>query len=78
MAKCYGDDAATEAAMRAGEVARLQTNLLVVYRMEVDETGVAELHVYLRMLTSKWLELLFTATRDNRQIRSVRGRYQRR
>ncbi len=56
--------------------ARLQRNLLVVYRMEVDENGVAELHVYQRMLTAKGLELFFTATRDNKQIRSVRGRYQ--
>ena len=50
-------------------------NLLVVYRMQVDESGVAELHVYQRMLTAKGLELYFIATRDNRQIRSVRGRY---
>ena len=55
--------------------ARLQRNLLVVYRMEVDENGVAELHVYQRMLTAKGLELFFTATRDNIEIRSVRGRY---
>ncbi len=55
--------------------ARLQRNLLVVYRMEVDENGVAELHVYQRMLTAKGLELFFTATRDNKSIRSVRGRY---
>ncbi len=58
--------------------ARLQSNVLVVYRMEVDETGVVELHVYQRMLTAKGLELFFTAARDNRQIRSVRGRYQKR
>ncbi len=55
--------------------ARLQGNVLVVYRMEVDETGVAELHVYQRMLTKNGLELIFTATRDNIEIRSVRGRY---
>ena len=55
--------------------ARLQSNVLVVYRMEVDENGVAELHVYQRMLTAKGLELFFTATRDNIEIRSVRGRY---
>ncbi len=55
--------------------ARLQSNILVVYRMEVDENGVAELHVYQRMLTAKGLELFFTATRDNIEIRSVRGRY---
>ncbi len=55
--------------------ARLQGNVLVVYRMEVDESGVAELHVYQRMLTAKGLELYFTATRDNRETRSVRGRY---
>ncbi len=67
-----------DAAFGAGPVtwARLQRKLLVVYRMAMDETGVAELHVYQRMLTAKGLELLFTATRDNRQIRSVRGRYQ--
>ena len=58
--------------------ARLQGNVLVVYRMEVDETGVAELHVYQRMLTRKGLELFFTATRDNIEIRSVRGRYRKR
>ncbi len=52
-----------------------QRNLLVVYRMEVDENGVAELHVYQRMLTAKGLELFFTATRDNIGIRLVRGRY---
>ncbi len=55
--------------------ARLQRKLLVVYRMEVDENGVAEFHVYQRMLTAKGLELFFTATRDNIEIRSVRGRY---
>ena len=55
--------------------ARLQGNVLVVYRMEVDENGAAELHVYQRMLTKKGLELFFTATRDNIEIRSVRGRY---
>jgi hypothetical protein len=58
--------------------ARLHGNFLVVYRMEVDETGVAELHVYQRMLTAKGLELFFTATRDNIEIRSVRGRYRKR
>ncbi len=36
--------------------ARLQNNVLVVYRMQVDENGVAELHVYQRMLTAKGLE----------------------
>ncbi len=55
--------------------ARLQGNALVVYSMEVDENGVAELHVYQRMLTAKGLELFFTATRDNIETRSVRGRY---
>ena len=58
--------------------ARLQRNFLVVYRMEVDENGVIEVHVYQRMLTAKGLELFFTATRDNKQIRSVRGRYRKR
>ncbi len=58
--------------------ARLQGNALIVYRMEVDENGVVELHVYQRMLTAKGLELFFTATRDNRPIRSVRGRYRKR
>ena len=57
--------------------ARLQRNLLVVYRMDVDENGVAEMHVYQRMLTARGLELLFTATRDNNRIRSVWGSYQR-
>ncbi len=55
--------------------ARLHRSLLVVYRMEVGENGVIELHVYQRMLTAKGLELSFTATRDNIVIRSVRGRY---
>ena len=55
--------------------ARLQGNLLVVYSMDVDESGVAEMHVYQRMLTEKGLELYFTATRDNLEVRSVRGRY---
>ncbi len=55
--------------------ARLQGDVLVVYSMDVDESGVAELHVYQRMLTAKGLELFFTATRDNIEIRSVRGRY---
>ena len=55
--------------------ARLQGNVLVIYRMAVDDNGVAELHVYQRMLTAKGLELFFIATRDNIEIRSVRGRY---
>ena len=55
--------------------ARLQGDVLVVYRMDVDESGVAELHVYQRTLTAKGLELLFIATRDNIEIRSVRGGY---
>ncbi len=58
--------------------ARLHRSLLVVYRMEVGENGVIELHVYQRMLTAKGLELFFTATRDNKPIRSVRGRYRKR
>ncbi len=58
--------------------ARLHRNLLVVYRMEVSENGVIELHVYQRMLTARGLELFFTATRDNKPIRSVRGRYRKR
>ena len=55
--------------------ARLHRNSLFVYRMVVDENGVIELHVYRRMLTAKGLEVVFTATRDNKPIRSVRGRY---
>lgn len=58
--------------------ARLQGNFLVVYRMVVDENGVIELHVYNRLLTAKGLEVSFTATRDNKPIRSVRGRYRKR
>ena len=42
---------------------------------DLDGDGVIELHVYQRMLTAKGLELFFTATRDNIEIRSVRGRY---
>ena len=57
--------------------ARLQRNLLVVYRRDVDENGVGEMHVYRRMLTARGLELLFTTTRDNNLIRSVWGSYQR-
>ena len=57
--------------------ARLQSDVLIVYRMEVDENGVIELHVYQRMLTAKGLELFFRATRDNIEVRSVRGRYRR-
>lgn len=57
--------------------ARLAGDLLVVYRMEIDEDGAAELHVYRRLLTAEGLELYFTATRDNIQVRSVRGSYQR-
>ena len=56
--------------------ARLQRNLLVVYRMDVDENGVGEMHVYRRLLTASGLELLFTATRDNNLVRSVWGSYQ--
>lgn len=55
--------------------ARLQGDVLVVYSMDVDESGVAELHVYQRKLTAKGLELFFIATRDNIEIRSVRGSY---
>lgn len=57
--------------------ARLEGDALVVYSMDVDESGVAELHVYQRMLTAKGLELFFTATRDNIETRSVRGSYRR-
>lgn len=56
--------------------ARLEDNLLVVYRMEIGDDGVGEMHVYQRRLTPEGLELLFTATRDNNQVRSVRGSYQ--
>jgi len=55
--------------------ARLQGDILIVYSMDVDENGVAELHVYQRKLTAKGLELFFIATRDNIEIRSVRGSY---
>jgi len=44
----------------------------------VDENGVIELQVYQPMLTAKGLELVFTATRDNKLMRSVRGRYRKR
>ena len=57
--------------------ARVQSDVLIVYRMEVDENGVIELHVYQRLLTAKGLELFFRATRDNIEVRSVRGRYRR-
>ena len=43
--------------------------------MEVYEYGVAALHVYQRMLTAKGLELYITATRENIEIRWVRGRH---
>jgi hypothetical protein len=55
--------------------ARLEGDVLVVYSMDVDESGVAELHVYQRKLTAKGLELFFMATRDNIEVRSVRGSY---
>ena len=55
--------------------ARLKGDILVVYSMDVDESGVAELHVYQRILTAKGLELFFIATRDNIEVRSVRGSY---
>jgi len=55
--------------------ARLEGDVLVVYSMDVDEGGVAELHVYQRKLTAKGLELFFIATRDNIEVRSVRGSY---
>ena len=58
--------------------ARLEGDILIIYRMEVEENGLVELHVYERMLTAKGLELFFTATRDNKQIRSVRGSYRKR
>ncbi len=55
--------------------ARLEGDVLVVYSMNVDESGVAELHVYQRILTAKGLELFFIATQDNIEVRSVRGSY---
>ncbi len=73
-----GDDNGTVFDASLISWARLQRNLLVVYRMVVDENGVIELHIYQRMLTAKGLELVFTATRDNKPIRSVRGRYRKR
>ena len=57
--------------------ARLQGDLLTVYRMVVEPSGVPELHVYRRMITAKGLELHFTAVRDGKLVRSVRGRYRR-
>ena len=55
--------------------ARLKDDLLVVYRLQIDKHGVAEMHVYQRKLTEEGLELLFTATRDNVPTRTVRGSY---
>jgi hypothetical protein len=57
--------------------ARLQGGLLTVYRLAVAQDGVPELHVYRRMMTAKGLELHFTAVRDGKAVRSVRGRYRR-
>ncbi|MDH3597708.1 MAG: hypothetical protein OEU09_23990 [Rhodospirillales bacterium] len=57
--------------------ARLHDDILTVYRMVVDQSGVPELHVYRRMNTAKGLELYFTAVRDGKMTRTVRGRYRR-
>ena len=57
--------------------ARTDTNLLVVYRLAISRSGVPELHIYRRRLTAKGLELLFLASRDGKEIRTVRGRYTR-
>lgn len=58
--------------------ARLEGMALIIYRLEVGTSGVIELHVYERMLTEKGLELFFTATLDNKKIRTVRGSYRKR
>lgn len=57
--------------------ARLQGGLLTVYRMVVEQSSVPELHVYRRMITAKGMELHFTAVRDGKMVRTVRGRYTR-
>lgn len=57
--------------------ARLRGAVLTVYQFDVAEDGVPELHVYQRTLTPKGLELLFTASRDGKLTRTVRGRYSR-
>jgi hypothetical protein len=57
--------------------ARLQGDYLIVYRIVIEESGVPEFHIYQRMLTAQGLDLLFTASRDGRTVRTVRGRYQR-
>jgi hypothetical protein len=57
--------------------ARVQGNLLTVYRLVVEPNGVPELHVYRRMMTARGLELYFTAVRDGKVVRTVRGRYTR-
>jgi hypothetical protein len=57
--------------------ARLQGDVLTVYRMVIEQSGVPELHVYRRMITAKGLELYFTALRDGKMVRTVRGRYTR-
>ena len=57
--------------------ARLRGDLLIVYRFMIEESGIPEFHIYRRMLTPQGLELLFTASRDGKTVRTVRGRYQR-
>ena len=57
--------------------ARLRGAVLIVYQFDVGEDGIPELHVYRRTLTPKGLELQFTASRDGKLVRTVRGRYSR-
>lgn len=55
--------------------ARVKGRLLVVYRLVVEDSGIPEMHVYRRMLTAKGLSLHFSAIRDGKEVRTVRGRY---
>ncbi len=55
--------------------ARISGDLLVVYRMEIDDEGIPELQIFRRTLTATGLELTFTAHRDGVTRRTVRGLY---
>ena len=53
--------------------ARLHDKILTIYRIVVDADSVPELHVYHRKLTPGGMDLHFTAWRDGKWVRRVRG-----
>ena len=55
--------------------ARVENGALIVYRLEVDRAGIPEMHIYRRTWTPKGMELNFTALKDGKPARNVRGRY---